>query len=198
MKYAQSTATAAATFFFMFMIFVVYDGTNQVAEAQSWNAPSYAANAAVGGCYDETQRFFDNTAENYELRRDRNIRNANEHEIILSGIIIVGSTTAVAVPGPWSIPALISGTVSVVSVQLYYNSKRNGYMTTYNNQMSALRTAADQRISACDTEHLNGGDPENDTDEPEMQNSGNGVNIVGGSQSVGNPRGRVTGYPVGN
>lgn len=61
--------------------------------------------------------------------------------------------------------------------------------------MSELYAVAESAAVGCENLYMNGGDPENETDEPEMENNGNGINVVGGTQSTGN-RGRVTVSPA--
>lgn len=195
MKYPQP-ATAIATFTFFFLVFVVFSGSDRVAQAQSFSSPSYASNAALGQCYDTVQRNYSNTLSTYNrwLRTAIQVEDTNEEATIaLIGIGTAAST--LVIPGPWSVAAIIGGSVSALAVIRYYDSRRSGHYTTYDNRVTALDSAADQAIANCDATHLDGGNPENDTDEPEMEDSGNGVNIVGGSQTVGN-RGRVTASPV--
>ncbi len=81
-----------------------------------------------------------------------------------------------------------------LAVSEYYDRQRESARRSLRSDLRSLYESADTAAQICEDTHVNGGDAENDTDEPEMENN-TGINVVGGTQSSGT-RGRVTVSPV--
>lgn len=197
MKKIVSSAAMVGFWCAVFVFWGVQEG-HRVATAQSWNAPTPPVSSSdLAGCYNSVQAGFNSSATYYQNQYNSKTATANsdERDVKLGIAIIYGGATA-ALPPPWSVAAAIAGAYEYWQIEQYYDNLRAQYKTNYDIQMAVLRSTADNAIIACDSEYLDGGDPENGTDEPEMDTSGtNGVDIVGGTQTIGN-QGRVTGYPV--
>jgi len=200
-KNTQLATNPAVYSGFMFLLLFLIAGTSeQTARAQTWSPPSFVVNEAVGECYDDIAERNEDIEEIHRETRDAGIKLANDGQQEVLGLLgagtTIGATAATAIAGPWSLVVVLAGGVKGTDVYNFFEGQRELFRQDYKNRMKAANDFAEQEALICENTHVNGGDPENETDEPELQNSGSiGINVVGGSQTTGN-RGRVTGYLV--